>query len=112
MNRFLSSVIIVYALALTGVQAQDADSSSNTASSSSCESLTDKCRSLSLGTDKNPDLCSCKTICASAQKACLQENKTDQLDTASLYALYCKKSCKKYKQQEEQKKGSSSTKSE
>jgi hypothetical protein len=112
MERFLSSVIIVCALGLTEVQAQEATSSSNTVSSSSCGSLTDNCRSLSLGADDNPDLCSCKTICASAQKACLQENDKTNLDTASLYALYCKKACKKYKKQEEQKKGSSSSKSQ
>lgn len=112
MERLLSSVIIVCALGLTEVQAQEATSSSNPASSPSCESLTKECRSLSLGTDENPDLCSCKTICASAQKACLQANDQPNLDTASLYALYCKKACKKYKKQEEQKKGSSSSKSQ
>lgn len=112
MERFLSGVIIVCALGFTELQAQEAVSSSSTASSPSCESLTKECRSSSLGADKNPDLCSCKTTCASAREACLQANDTDNLDTASLYSLYCKKTCKKYKKQEEQKKGSSSAKSE
>ena len=111
MEKFLSSVIIVCAIGLTDLQAQEATSSSDAVSSSSCGALTDNCRSLSLDADKNPDLCSCQTICASAQKACLQENDKTNLDTASLYALYCKKACKKYKKKE-QKQDSSSSKSQ
>lgn len=103
MERFLSSVIIVCALGFTEVQAQEATTSPSTASPpSSCESLTKECRSHSLGADTKPDLCSsCESSCASARDACLQATDTDNLDTASLYSLYCKKTCKKYRKQKE-----------
>ena len=101
MERFLSGVIIVCALGFAEAQAQETTPPSNS-TSSSCESLTKDCRSHSLGADTNPDLCSCKTTCASAREACLQANDTDNLDTASLYSLYCKKTCKKYKKKKEE----------
>ena len=113
MKKLLSSAIIICALGFTEVQAQETTNTSpNTVSPSLCESLTKECRSHSLGADTNPDLCSCKSSCAAAREACLEANDTDNLDTASLYTLYCKKTCKKYKKQEKQKKDSSSTKSE
>lgn len=112
MERLLSSVIIICALGLTEAQAQEAPPPSNT-TLSSCESLTNECRSHSLGVDTNPDLCSsCESSCASARKACYQAADADNLDAASIHSLYCKKTCKKYKKKEEQKKGSSSAKSE
>lgn len=112
-KKIFNSFLVICALGFTEVQAQETTNTSpSTASPSLCESLTKECRSHSLGADTNPDLCSsCKTSCASARESCLQATDIDNLDTASLYSLYCKKTCKKYKKKD-QKKESSSTKGE
>lgn len=89
MEKFLSSAIIVFALGITEVQAKPA---------TDCETKTIDCQSLSLTLDETKeDKCTeCLRKCAAAKIACLNGGDQNNLDTAALHSLYCKKHCKKH----------------
>ena len=87
LERFLSSVIILFALGFTEVQAKEA-------TTSDCEKNLSVCHNYSYAND-----CHCKDPCDAALKACFKEKNEDKLngqanlESAKTHKLHCKQIC-------------------
>jgi hypothetical protein len=81
MEKIVSSVIILFVLGLTEVQAQT--------TTSDCGTHLPVCKQYSFAND-----CKCKDSCEAALTACFNEGDKESLESASAHSLNCKKSCK------------------